>query len=294
MKNFKYILDNSSKKFICPRCKKNTFVRYIEIETGNYLNDNSGRCDRETNCQYFLKPKGQIKNFVNNDLPKLETSFHSLELLEKSYSLKAQNNFIHFLKINFTHEEVEKAINTYLLSTSIHWKGATIFWQIDQFERIHHGKIMLFNPETCKRVKCPDGKGFINSVRSVLKLKNFNLEQCLFGLHLIKERKNNTIAIVEAEKTAVLMSIFKPQFIWMSTGSKGGFKYSYLKPIKDYKIVAFPDKGEFNDWSNKAKVLIGFGFNIVVNNWLESTNYPSGTDFADIYIEELKANLTTN
>jgi hypothetical protein len=289
MVNFKYILDKSSKKFQCPRCNKKTFVRYIEIETGNYLNDNSGRCDRESNCQYFLKPQGQINDFVINDLPKPEPSYHSIELLEKSYLTKEQNNFIDFLNKHFTEEEVTKAVSTYLISTSKYWKGATVFWQIDQLERLHHGKIMLFNSETGKRVKKPDGKGFINSVRSVLKLEDFNLNQCLFGLHLIKETNSKTIAIVEAEKTAILMSIFKPQFIWIATGSKSGFKYEYLKPIKEYKIVAFPDKGEFNEWSIKAKELNGFGFNIIVNDWLEKQQkYDPGTDLADVYINYLK------
>ena len=80
------------------------------------------------------------------------------------------------------------------------------------------------------------------------------------------------------------MSLFKPEYIWMATGSKGGFKYEFLKPIQQYKIVAFPDKSEYNDWLIRAKQLNGFNFNIVVSEWLEQSNYKDGTDLADVLI----------
>jgi hypothetical protein len=148
---------------------------------------------------------------------------------------------------------------------------------------------MLFNPETGKRVKNQNGKGFINSVRSTLKLNNFNLCQCLFGLHLINETDQKTIALVEAEKTAIIMSLFKPQYTWIATGSKSGLKYEFLKPIKDFKIIAFPDKSEYSEWLNKANELNGFGFKILVNDWLElQSKYVTGTDLADVYINESK------
>ena len=111
---------------------------------------------------------------------------------------------------------------------------------------------MLYNPETAKRQKNDLGKAYISSVRSVLKLKDHNLKQCLFGLHLINETESKILAIVESEKTAILMSLFKPEYIWLATGSKSGFKYEYLKPLRNYKIIGFPDKSEYKDWQNKA------------------------------------------
>ena len=265
MKQYKYSLDKSSKKFVCPKCYKKTFVLFIETETNNYLSDAYGRCDRQSNCGYFNTPKGEQKNtFEVINRPPPEPSFHEFSLVTNS--IKHQNNFIQFLKTLFTETEVNEAIQKYYIGTSKHWNGATIFWQIDNLEKVRHGKIMLFNPETGKRVKNKEGKGLINSVRSVLKLKDFNLNQCLFGLQLINKTYQKTIALVEGEKTAVLMSLFKPQYTWLATGGKSGLKHDFLKPIKEYKIIAFPDKSEYNDWLNKATELNGFGFKIVVNN----------------------------
>lgn len=108
--------------------------------------------------------------------------------------------------------------------------------------------------------KNAEGKSLINWTYSVLKLKDFNLKHCLFGLHLLDKNQNQTIAIVESEKTAVEMSVFVSDYNWLVTGSKSGFKFEYLKPIIEYEILAFPDKGEFEDWNKKATELKKTGF----------------------------------
>lgn len=288
MKKYKYALDKSSKKFLCPKCHKKTFVRFTETETNTYISDEFGRCDRESNCGYNRKPETEFKNtyeVINISKPK--PSFHSLELVEKTVLGSYQNNFIEFLKTLFLPDEVEKVLQKYLIGTWSSWKGTTVFWQIDQLEKVHHGKVMMYEPITGKRAKNREGKGIFSTVRSLLKLDGFVLNQCLFGLHLIDEN-TKAVALVEAEKTAVIMSVFKPEYVWLATGSKGGFKYEFLKAIKQYKIVAFPDKSEFNDWLNNATELNGFGFKISVSDWLENTDYPNGTDLADVYINELK------
>jgi hypothetical protein len=289
MKHYKHTLDPSSKKFFCPKCNKKTFVLYIETETGNYLKDEFGRCDRESRCSYYNNPKTKIINkFEIKNYNTIETSFHNYELVIQSGQNFVQNNFVQFLETLFTKDEVKKAIAKYFLGTSKVWSGATVYWQIDSLKKVRHGKIMLHNSVTGKRTKRENGKAFISSARSVLKIKNFNLKQCLFGLHLINETKKETIAIVESEKTAIIMSIFKPNYVWLSTGSKLGFKIDMLKPIKNFRIIAFPDKSEYNDWLNKSIELNAIGYKIVINDWLEYSDYPNGTDLADVYINEVK------
>ena len=294
MKQYKYSLDRSSKKFICPKCLKKTFVKYIETESGNYLNDEFGRCDRETNCQYHRIPlKEMNETFKMIEIPELEPSFHDMDLVINSGRNFKQNNFIQFLRTIFSDFEIKEIILKYALGTSKRWSGATVFWQLDQNQKVRNGKIMLYEVETGKRVKNKDGTGFISTVRSVMKLKDFNLKQCLFGLHLTIELNpsKDTIALVESEKTAVIMALFKPEYTWLSTGSKQGLKYDYLKPIKQYKIVAFPDKSEYHYWLNKANELNKRGFKINVSDWLEGINYKEGTDLADVFIIE-KNNIT--
>ena len=56
MKQFKYHLDKSSKKFNCPKCGKRRFVKYIETETDTYTDSKYGRCDRQNSCGYQFYP----------------------------------------------------------------------------------------------------------------------------------------------------------------------------------------------------------------------------------------------
>lgn len=362
MENFKYTLDKSSKKHICPSCNKRTFVLYVDNETGNYLTENFGKCDRLTNCQYHNAPSkgkkafyipflslkmvsnkahkltdvngiisivpnsqilGQTKNdcwisewFLKNSLipylsneskyfdtdeigfvnvvtakePNLEItkSFHGLELLEKMYAEKPQiDNLSEFLKIHFSEEEIFTAKQKYFITGTSHfWSNSTAFWQIDEKEKIHACKIMLYDRFTGERIKKP--YNHINWLHNAIKEPNFNLCQCLFGLHRITEDYQKTIAIVESEKTAIIMSIFIPDYIWIATGSKQNLKYELLKPIKKRNIVLFPDKGEYIYWLNIATELNALRFKIAVSEIIEISDYPKGYDLADVYINEVE------
>lgn len=279
---------NRNKAKYCPCNRNNRDGKFAPYK--GYIN--KGYC---FSCgKVFLPEKENIvEPFQNKKKPIKPPSYHPLELVKKSGRNFKQNYFIQFLKILFSEEEVKNAILKYLIGTSDHWNGATVFWQIDHRQKVRHGKIMLYNSNTGKRTKNPHGKAYINSIRSTLKLRNFNLKQCLFGLHLINETEIRTVAIVEGEKTAVIMSVFKPEYVWLATGSKQGFKYEILKPLKGYNIVAFPDKSEYNDWQTKARELSNFGFNISVSDFLEDSIYPEGTDLVDVFIKNSKNKYET-
>ena len=118
-----------------------------------------------------------------------------------------------------------------------------------------------------------------------LKLQDFELQQCLFGLHLTNQSRSKKIAIVESEKTAIIMSLFLPNYIWLATGGKGNFSKKMLLPIKGYTILAYPDKIEYNDWNKTTLQLQKEGFKIKCSQFIEDKNVPEGTDLADIYID---------
>jgi hypothetical protein len=144
----------------------------------------------------------------------------------------------------------------------------------------HKGKIMLYSCYIDKRVK----KTFnhISWIHKQLKLQNFVLQQCLFGLHNVnKIKKGDTICIVESEKTAIIMSVVLPNYLWLATGSKTAFKEKMLEPIKNYKIIAYPDKTEYQEWNKTALLLNKQGFNIQCSNLLENIDIEDGRDLID-------------
>lgn len=278
MKKFKYQLSKKG-KVICNGCGKKTAVQYIETETGNVVSG-AMRCDREQSCGYHQKPESNDVIFIpKSEIVIKETNYISLQVLEDFYLLDKKHDLIDFLKTKFTNKQIHTAKQLYFLSE--HHKGETIFWQIDQLERVRSGKIMAYNPETGKRLKDSDGHSQIRWMHK----QPYNLKQCLFGLHLTKEDKIKDIAIVESEKTAVIMSMYEPDFLWLAVGSKNGFKIEYLAPIKLRKIIAFPDKGCFEDWKTVSDSLNDKGFNITVSDALEKEiNCITGEDIADEYL----------
>lgn len=282
---YKYQLDKTSKKYVCPNCNKKTFVRFVDAATGNYLNAIDGRCDRETKCGYFKKPESNqivIQKYDCNT-KQVKPSYHKNFLIKKFGCNYKNNHFVSYLLKHFAPIDVKQVIKKYSIGTSNHWAGATVFWQIDQNINIKAGKIMLYNCNTGKRVKKP--YNHISWMHKKLKINDFVLQQCLFGLHnLCDYATSDTICIVESEKTAVIMSIIMPSNLWLATGSKANFKEELLQPIKDYKIIAYPDKSEFKNWQSKTEILNKLGYNIICSNVLESTHLDYGSDLIELLL----------
>ncbi len=289
---YKYSLDKSSKKFICPNCSKKKFVKYVDNENNAYLEDGSGRCDNDSSCKHHQYPNKNcvISEFIKPIITRQASTLQSnlLVLCGRNFN---ENNLIQFLKIYFSEEEVQSVILQYRLGTSRHWLGSTIFWQINPQNKIMTGKVMLFNIKTGKRIKKPFNH--IHWVHRLLKLNDYVLQQCLFGLHIINESTKNKIAIVESEKTALIMSLFLPDYIWMATGSKSNFKKEMLLPLKNHPILAYPDKSEYDDWNKITLELQKEGFEIRCSRYIEDKNVPDGTDLADIYLESRTNDSTT-
>ncbi|WP_372800894.1 DUF6371 domain-containing protein [Lutibacter sp.] len=282
--NYQISLEKTSKKHVCPSCNKKRYVRFINNETNEYLDYNYGRCDRETSCGYFKKPNDLgLKTLSQNEPIKLlPISTIQKSIIEASIKKYENNNLFLFLIKYFNSEQVSQTFKKYNVGTSKKWNGATVFWQLDEHHNFRTGKIMLYDTKIGKRVKKPHNR--ISWAHKVLKINNFNLKQCLFGLHLVKEN-TKIIGLVESEKTALIMSLFLPEHTWISTGSKQNLKAELLAPLKNFEIVAYPDKGEYNDWNKKCNELINLGFNISCSQLVEKYSEKQGYDLADIYFE---------
>lgn len=287
MNTYKYTLDKSSRKFHCPNCTKKSFVYYVDNETGDYLNSEYGRCDRESNCGYFRQPfRNQSIIVQAENIQPLKPSYLNENVIESYCNNYDDNNFIQFLMKHFPEQDVIQAIEMYFIGTSGKWNGAIIFWQIDNFNRIHTGKVMLYDCNTGKRVKKPFSH--INWMHKVLQIEPFVLQQCLFGLHLIKEdNQKKTICLVESEKTATIMSMVLPNYLWMATGSKANLKQELLLPIKHYNIILYPDKNEFIDWKNKMKLFNESGYLMTCSNLLEKIEIERGADIIDLLMHQI-------
>lgn len=271
MNDYRYILEpykGLKNRYRCPGCNKaGKFTRYIDKQNGEQLGENVGKCERVIKCGYHYPPKHY---FVDNNIsftqpnepkvnpriilhPKFETSFIETTLLQQSRCNKHPNFFIDYLASLWDYEVAYYLADKYNIGTSKHWQGANIFWQMDCFNRIRSGKIMLYNSCTGKRVKNP--YNHINWVHTVLRLQNFKLEQCYFGEHLLNTEPTKPVAIVESEKTAIIASVFLPEFIWLACGSVNNLNENKSKGLKGRNVVLFPDLGCYELWKQKIPKL---------------------------------------
>jgi hypothetical protein len=116
----------------------------------------------------------------------------------------------------------------------------------------------------------------------------------LFGEHLLID-KCKPVAIVESEKTAIISSIYLPQFIWLAFGGIG-FNIDKCSILKGRTVTLFPDLSKpkegqltaFEKWSNKAKELSHLAI-FTVSDLLErkatEAERKQGLDLADLLIK---------
>jgi hypothetical protein len=248
---------------------KESKINYLSNET-KYFNTNNEALINEIR----FVPAQEIK----------PPTYHPLELLHKhTIDEPVCDNLSQFLLTIFCPEQVKELKCNYLLSGTNHfWYNSTMFWQKDDKEQIHACKIMQYDALTGKRIKKP--YNLVNWLHKALKSDDFVLNQCLFGLHRINEDPIKTIAIVESEKTALIMSLYVPDYIWIATGSKDNLKFNLLLPLKHRKIILFPDKGCYTDWFDKATELNRQYFKITVSDLIENTDHDKGFDLADLYL----------
>jgi len=300
----KYILEpykGMKTRYYCPavNCGKDkTFSLYIDTETGEHIHPSVGRCNRESNCGYHYTPKQYFQdNNISFDAPQRtkykprpiapqkSVSFIPVEIFKASLTGHEKNHFVKFLIDLFGDEVSNELISRYFIATSKYWNGATVFWQIDTQGKIRTGKIMLYSPTTGKRIKKP--YKHINWVHKALKQPEFELRQCLFGEHLLID-KTKPVAIVESEKTAVIASVYLPQFIWVAVGSLTNLNAEKCSILKGRTITLFPDLNGFDKWSSKAKELSHLA-NFIVSDLLErkatEAEKQQGFDLADYLIK---------
>jgi hypothetical protein len=315
-------------RITCLKCgKPREFTRFIDTDTGEYLPDHVGICNRSSKCgycytakQYFAdNPKSNVThagqsartkkrgtpNYAfavkNGSQVEYKTSvtivtpdYIALEHLAPTIGHYDQNSFVQFLFNLFPDcgEEIQSVLKRYFVGT---FDDYTCFPSLDQQNRICRAKLIKFNQATGKRLK---GDYDTSSLPAKLKLKeNFNYKQIFFGEHLLFQN-NKPIAIVEAEKTAIIASLCFPEFVWLGSNSKQWLKVERLQKLGTRKIILFPDADGFDDWQIVAAAARAKGLNIAVSDLIErcatSEQKANGFDLADYLINEQNGINRTN
>jgi len=313
MEKSKYELEkyNGMKtRYVCPNCKKRdkTFSRYIDLETGKHVADHVGRCNSEISCGYHYTPKqyysdNNLTNPNNNfsketycktKQPELVKAYTliSNEIFKQSLANYRKNNFVSYLLTLFGINITKNLIDKYKIGTSKYWIGSTVFWQVDVYGKVRSGKIMLYNPKTGKRVKVPFNH--ITWVHKVIGDSNFGLNQCLFGEHLLAT-SNKPVAVCESEKTAIIASVYYPEYTWLASGQLNGLNAKKCEVLAGRDVILFPDvsmieRGKlstFQKWEAKANEMSNitdFKMSTFLEEIVTEEQRKQGIDIADYLV----------
>jgi len=193
-----------------------------------------------------------------------------------SWRLSASSSFCRAVVQSglLTHRQMVHAAWRYRLGRSK--DDAVIYWQMDQLGQVYDGKLMWYGPD-CHRLKHRHASWVMYLVKQHFGIPQdaFQPTHVFFGTHLLvhgerfmvhgerlkvhgsrlmvnDERLNNNhepltmnhkpiIAVVEAEKSAVILSELYPQYIWLAAGGMNEVQVSKFLPLRHYRVILFPD-----------------------------------------------------
>ena len=328
MNAYRYILEpykGSNTRYRCPKCNTNkTFRRYIDVATGEHIANNVGWCDRTQKCNYHYTPYQYFKDNniaigINNQFqmqrgnvrpkPDLKpVSYIPFEKFQASLTGYDYNNLVIYLVKLFGVRITNSLIRRYLIGSSKHWRGAVSFPQIDLTGSIRQIKVMDYDPKTGKRRKAgqtswklsyKDGVYYKDvhgrdkiffAGKSIIENYEARFVQCFFGEHLLNEMYK-PVAIVESEKTAIIASVFLPNYIWLATGGINGCKWTenevYIV-LRGRDVILFPDLNAYGRWEEKSNGLSTVARSLTISNLLEDVatddERSAGLDLADYLI----------
>lgn len=288
-----YNLPQGVKYSICPICsehrkKKTQKCMMLDWVKGLGSCQHCGNVIQLHTYQREKRNNGQQITYsaIRKQMPAKQASFIDETLFKASLSSYNNNSLCVYLNKLFGKNKADDLIKLYKIGSSKHWLGATVFWQIDNNNKIHAGKVMLYDPHSGKRIKKPFNH--ITWVHTILKLTDFNLSQCFFGEHLINEDKS--VAIVESEKTAIIASAYIPKFTWLAIGSLNNLSSHRCKILEGKTVVLYPDLNGYELWKEKAnKISSEIDVKFIISDILEKNATESerknGLDLADYLIK---------
>lgn len=288
-KTYKWTLRKGSRKEICPNCGKRRFVPYVLTEDNETrCGERYGRCDRENSCGYWVKPYGNAMVTAAATPAVIATPIRFDGGIVRHTSATRTNPLFPFAKWMLGEAGAVDAFSDYCVGQ---YYGSTIFWQIDKGMMVRSGKLIDYG-EDGHRIK-ERGARWAHKVQSFRKWHvGDTLEQCFFGEHLLFP--NKPVAIVESEKTAVIMSRIDRRFTWLACGGSQGLGNAAKNAVlQGFDVTLFPDNGQFAVWS---KVAQRHGWNVDTQccGYPASPHYGYGYDILDLYEAWMKDYATAN
>ena len=239
---YKYQLLKGSKKWVCPQCGRKTFVPFVlASDNATPAGPEFGRCDRESKCGYFRAPGGNCRTVTAVPQRVLAPIRFAPGVVE----VVSRGNLFDWAASKVGQAAAVEAWNRYRVGLDSF--GRALFWQIDRAGAVHAGKAIGYD-RNGHRLHEPGAYNWAHKMSEFVRYRSGEeLQQCLFGEHLIV--RGATVKVVESEKTAIMMSVLQPQFTWVACGGAQMLKDERrLSALDGCRVVLVPDQGQGAAW----------------------------------------------
>ena len=294
--NARFVLDHKLRKADCPSCgHKKTFRLYIDRYTGEHLPDHVGVCDRENNCSYsysaaqWIRDGGVVRETEKLNIPPpppRRTDWRCPEHFVAHTHQGTPNNLLMWLESTIGNTDVARQYRVGTFPKGKNYpehEGAMVFWQIGEDGKERSGKIIQYNTDTGKRVK--DLKAlWMHTVVTKQSMEEIGCAQVYFGTHLLKDRPDAPVAIVESEKTAMICASLYPYHVWLATGGSNMVNVERSMCLTGRDVTVFPDQGMYEEWSKQFINIEPLTKSCVVSDILECIGAGEGEDIADYLV----------
>ena len=263
-------LQFTSKRHPCPSCNASRAFAPVVTETGG-LDLTSGKCHA---CGAFIAPKSSRPSSRpsqwTSSPPSPEPKPMSADAVEMLRRLHASTTADHVRHTNglasyliALSPKFADALRRYGVGTDS--AGRAVFWHRDELGLIVTAKSVPYDATTGKRNKADalpaafgvyDGSSFVS-----LSASKGYASPCIYGAHLLDDDLTKPVLLVESEKSAVIASVFLPDFVCLASGGATGLTRDKAKALtgRDVMIVGDRDESGRNGAAKAADILRSVG-----------------------------------
>lgn len=303
------------KSMRCPACGRQGYKPYLYPD-GTVISEECGRCDHESSCGYHVSPRAYFADHpdsgnkgchtieprpVRQSPPRVEVPGYWISRLYclapragKNPLLRWWWQFFEEVRDEYRNiastfqQRMRDALSLYGVGTLEHdGTGYTVWWIVDEDGHVRSGKAMRYLDNGHRDKTSERSFLWMHRLPTVLACQQPGAEysSCLFGLHLLK-RGYKQVQVVESEKTAVMMSVFRPDMCWMATMGMGNLNRYSLSPLTErgVTVVLHPDVDGYEKWTERAKEIRREcpQADIVVSDYVRRHTMPGDSPQADI------------
>lgn len=256
----------------CPQCGRRTFKYYLDA-SGHPLDPECGRCNREIKCAYHRPPR-----MMGLSQSPAEAAHRPTPRQKQRPMVRRIERWrVHHMRCTsrtvtplhtylcelFPRHLVNKAASLYHLGLKPNGlTPAIVWWMIDHRNEVRSGKIMTYRSDGHR---CRDGaKAGAMWVHSDLRIADFDYQACFFGSHLLAQRPDAPVVVVESEKTALMLELWalargkEGEYVFIATGGRSMANCDLMEidnpdyrwhPLQGRHLILVPDCDNVDAWA---------------------------------------------